>query len=145
MAPKQTSRTEKDTCIDSGNPVAEWTPEAVHPAVDTVLGAQDLHMFREGTHGRLYDKLGCHLHDGGARFAVWAPNARSVSVIGDFNGWNADTDRTYVRSDGSGLWELDVAGVAEGQRYKFAVFTHEGQRLDKADPFARRAELPPAT
>ncbi|MBC8057561.1 MAG: 1,4-alpha-glucan branching enzyme, partial [Rhizobiales bacterium] len=115
--------------------------------VDTgpILGAQDLHLFREGTHAQLYRKLGCHPYPGGARFAVWAPNARSVSVIGDFNGWNAETDRAFVRSDGSGLWELDVAGVVEGQTYKFAIFTHTGERLDKADPFARRAELPPAT
>ena len=145
MAIKQTPRTEHDMRTDPCSATAASMPAAVPPAVDTALGAQDLHLFREGTHGRLYDKLGCHLHDGGARFAVWAPNARSVSVIGDFNGWNADADRAYVRSDGSGLWELDVAGVAQGQRYKFAVFTHEGQRLDKADPFARRAELPPAT
>ena len=113
--------------------------------VAPILGPQDIHLFREGTHGRLYDKLGCHLHDAGARFAVWAPNARSVSVVGDFNGWNAENDRAYVRADGSGLWELDIAGVTEGQRYKFAVFTHDGQRLDKADPLARRSELAPAT
>jgi 1,4-alpha-glucan branching enzyme len=111
----------------------------------TQLGDQDIHLFREGTHGRLYDKLGCHLHPGGARFAVWAPNARSVSVVGEFNQWDATVDRAYVRSDGSGLWELDVPGVVEGQAYKFAIFTHDGARLDKADPFARRAEPPPAT
>ncbi|MEP7099600.1 MAG: 1,4-alpha-glucan branching protein GlgB [Burkholderiales bacterium] len=116
-----------------------------NPRSGPILGAQDIHLFREGTHGRLYDKLGCHLYDGGARFAVWAPNARSVSVVGDFNDWNADTDRAFVRADGSGLWELDIDGVTEGQRYKFAVFTHDGRRLDKSDPFARRAELAPAT
>ena len=109
------------------------------------LGEQDIHLFREGTHGRLYQKLGCRLGTGSARFTVWAPNARSVSVIGDFNGWNPDVDRAYVRSDGSGLWELDVAGVVHGQSYKFAVFTHAGERLDKADPFARYAEPAPAT
>jgi 1,4-alpha-glucan branching enzyme len=109
------------------------------------FGEQDIHLFREGTHSRLYRKLGCHLHAKGARFAVWAPNARSVSVIGDFNDWNADADRANVRGDSSGIWELDVAGVRAGQRYKFAVFTREGARLDKADPFAMRAEPPPAT
>ena len=69
MATQQTSQSVNETCIDSGNPIAEPTPVALHPGVDTVMGAQDLHLFREGTHGRLYDKLGCHLYDGGARFA----------------------------------------------------------------------------
>src|SRR5450631_1076439 len=119
------------------NAAARWSAE---------LDPQDIHLLREGTHARLYLKLGCHLHaTGGARFAVWAPNARAVSVIGDFNDWNAAADRAYVRSDGSGLWEAQVAGVRPGQRYKFAIFTHAGARLDKADPFARCAEPPPAT
>ena len=111
----------------------------------TALGEQDIHLFREGTHSRLHQKLGCHLHATGARFALWAPNARSVSVIGDFNAWNVDADQAQARADGSGIWELDVRGVEAGQRYKFAVFTQTGERLEKADPFAFRAELAPAT
>ena len=111
----------------------------------TALGEQDIHLFREGTHSRLHQKLGCHLHATGARFALWAPNARSVSVIGDFNAWNVDADQAQARADGSGIWELDVRGVEAGQRYKFAVFTPTGERLEKADPFAFRAELAPAT
>ena len=117
----------------------------MNPVTVTTIGAQDLHLFREGSHTRLYEKLGCHLHATGARFAVWAPNARSVSIVGDFNDWDAQTDRAYVRGDGSGLWELDIAGVQPGQRYKFAIITHDGARLDKADPFATRTEPPPAT
>ena len=109
------------------------------------IGDQDLHLFREGTHSRLYQKLGCHLHAQGARFALWAPNACAVSVVGDFNDWLADADRAHVRGDGSGIWELDVRGVAAGQRYKFAVCTCEGAWLEKADPFAIRAELAPAS
>ena len=109
----------------------------------TALGEQDIHLFREGTHSRLHQKLGCHLHATGARFALWAPNARSVSVIGDFNAWNVDADQAQARADGSGIWELDVRGVEAGQRYKFAVFTQTGERLEKADPFAFRAELAP--
>jgi 1,4-alpha-glucan branching enzyme len=111
----------------------------------TALGEQDIHLFREGTHSRLHQKLGCHLHATGARFALWAPNARSVSVIGDFNAWNVDADQAQARADGSGIWELDVRGGEAGQRYKFAVFTQTGERLEKADPFAFRAELAPAT
>jgi 1,4-alpha-glucan branching enzyme len=109
------------------------------------LGEQDLHLFREGTHGRLYRNLGCHLKPGGAHFVVWAPNAQAVSVIGEFNGWDPAADRAWVRGDGSGLWEADVAGVAAGHTYKYAIFSHGGGRVDKADPFALRAELPPAT
>ena len=120
-------------------------PDRVGAGSSPAFGGQDIHLFREGKHTRLYRKLGCHLHATGARFAVWAPNARSVSVIGDFNDWNADTDLAEVRRDESGIWELDVPRVAAGQRYKFAVFTREGARLDKADPFATRAELAPAT
>jgi 1,4-alpha-glucan branching enzyme len=124
---------------------AAKTPRSRKTAQASSLGDQDLHLFREGTHGRLYRKLGCQLYDGGARFAVWAPNARSVSVIGDFNGWDAEAHRAGVRWDGSGLWELDVRGVEAGQRYKFAIFTQGGERLEKADPFALRAEPAPAT
>jgi 1,4-alpha-glucan branching enzyme len=111
----------------------------------TALGEQDIHLFREGTHSRLHQKLGCHLHAAGASFALWAPNARSVSVIGDFNDWDADAGQAQARADGSGIWELDVKGVEAGQRYKFAVFTQAGARSEKADPFAFRAEQAPGT
>jgi len=114
-------------------------------ASHAALGEQDIHLFGEGTHARLYRKLGCHMNATGARFVVWAPNARSVSVIGDFNGWDPEAHRAVARGDGSGLWEVDVRGVAQGQRYKFAIVTPSGACLEKADPFARRAELPPAT
>ena len=111
----------------------------------TALGEQDIHLFREGTHSRLHQKLGCHLDAKGARFAVWAPNARAVSVIGDFNDWNVDAHPAKVRTDASGIWETDIAGVEAGHRYKFVVVTQAGERLEKADPFAFRAEPAPAT
>ncbi|MDH5540502.1 MAG: 1,4-alpha-glucan branching protein GlgB, partial [Rhizobacter sp.] len=120
------------------------TFETTHPAIEA-LGEQDLHLFREGTHGRLYRKLGCRLGDGFARFAVWAPNADSVSVIGDFNQWRTDAHLAIPRPDGSGIWEVDIPGVAQGQKYKFSIRTRAGERLEKADPFARYAELAPAT
>jgi 1,4-alpha-glucan branching enzyme len=109
------------------------------------LGEQDIHLFREGTHARLYRKLGCQLDAGGARFAVWAPNAESVSVIGDFNDWHIGAHAARPRSDSSGIWEAEVAGILPGQTYKYAIRTREGQLLEKADPFARYAEVPPAT
>jgi len=113
-----------------------------------VLNDADIHLFREGTHCRLYRELGCHFDRGrgGAQFAVWAPNASAVSVVGDWNGWNAAADPLGARWDGSGIWEGHVAGVRHGQAYKFRIESHiGGQVLEKADPFAVCAELAPAT
>jgi 1,4-alpha-glucan branching enzyme len=109
------------------------------------FGEHDIHLFREGTHSQLYRKLGCHLGAEGARFALWAPNAEAVSVVGDFNDWRDDAHPLQPRWDGSGIWDAPVPAVQQGQRYKFRIRTRDGALLDKADPFARRAELPPAT
>lgn len=86
---------------------------------------QDIYLFGEGTHGRLYEQLGCHLEPGGqgARFAVWAPNAHAVSLICDCNGWDSRLDRFAPRADGSGIWEGSVPGVRHGQSYKFRIAT----------------------
>ncbi|MCW5631766.1 MAG: 1,4-alpha-glucan branching protein GlgB [Rubrivivax sp.] len=117
----------------------------VNVSAGVCLGEQDIHLFREGTHGRLYRKLGCIPGEGGARFVVWAPNAQAVSVVGEFNGWDRTSHPAAPRADSTGLWEVDVTGVGPGQAYKFAIRTREGHWIEKADPFARRAELPPAT
>ena len=106
----------------------------------------DTYLFREGTHSRLHDTLGCHLDDDGAHFAVWAPNAESVSVIGDWNGWSADADPLAVRHDGTGIWSGVVRQAQRGQTYKYRIHSrHRGYVVDKADPFAICAESPPAT
>ena len=76
------------------------------------LGELDLHLFREGSHTWLHQRFGGRLHDGGARFVVWAPNARAVSVIGDFNGWRLDAHPASARPDGSGVWECEVPGAS---------------------------------
>ena len=113
-----------------------------------MLTDQDIYLFREGTHGRLYTELGSHAAaDGsGVHFAVWAPNASEVSVIGDWNGWNAQSNRLAPRSDHSGIWEGTVPGVQHGQAYKYRITSHVGgYRVEKADPFATFCELPPAT
>jgi 1,4-alpha-glucan branching enzyme len=113
-----------------------------------VLTDQDIYLFREGTHGRLYERLGARLAaDGsGAHFAVWAPNASQVSVIGDWNGWNAEADRLTPRSDHSGIWEGRVAGVRHGHAYKYRISSHVGgYQVEKADPFGVYSEQPPAT
>ena len=130
QAPPATSRKRPVNRGTTAAPAAATTPSSA------ALGEQDIHLFREGTHARLYRKLGCHLGAAGARFVLWAPNARAVSVIGDFNEWDAEAHRASARGDGSGLWEIEVAGVAQGQRYKFAIFTDAGERLYKAYRYA---------
>jgi 1,4-alpha-glucan branching enzyme len=112
-----------------------------------LLTDHDIYLFREGSHGRLYEQLGCHLGgDGGnASFAVWAPNASHVSVIGDFNGWSTEANPLRVRDDGSGVWQGSVAGVSKGQAYKYRITAADGRILEKADPFAFYSEVAPAT
>jgi len=84
-----------------------------------LLTDHDVYLFREGTHGRLHEKLGCHLSaDGkGAHFAVWAPNAASVSVIGEWNGWAAGAQKLKPRDDGCGVWQGFVSRAQRGQAY----------------------------
>jgi 1,4-alpha-glucan branching enzyme len=112
----------------------------------TLLGDQDLHLFNEGTHRRLAERLGSHPKGkrGGFYFAVWAPNAEAVSVIGDFNDWDPAAAALQPRAS-SGIWEGVVPKAKKGQVYKYAVTTRDGRQLEKADPFAARAEEPPRT
>ena len=103
-----------------------------------IMGEVDLHLFGEGNHKRLYDKFGAHLREiGGERgvyFAVWAPNAARVSVVGDFNVWDGRVNpmRKLV---GSGVWEIFIPGVKEGAHYKYEIKTQTGGLLLKSDPF----------
>ena len=111
-----------------------------------MLTDHDIYLFKEGTHGQLYGKLGCQLDSGGARFAVWAPNAQRVAAIGDWNAWNPDAHPLHAREDGSGIWEGFVPGVAHGQAYKYRIESLVGgYRVDKADPFGFFSESPPRT
>ncbi len=111
-----------------------------------MMSDHDIHFFREGTHTRLYDKLGCQLNEEGASFGVWAPNADAVSVIGDWNGWDPCAQPLEQRSDGSGIWQGHVAAVVRGHAYKYRVVSSGGGFVtDKADPYAFHAELAPAT
>jgi 1,4-alpha-glucan branching enzyme len=106
-----------------------------------ILGDLDLHLFGKGTHYQLYNVMGGRLTPDGARFAVWAPNAKTVSVVGDFNLW--DGSAHPMRS--SGVWETFIPGLKEGDLYKFEITTKDGRKLQKADPFAYAAELRPKT
>jgi len=114
----------------------------------SLLTDHDIYLFRQGTHFRLYEKLGAHPHTvnlvAGTVFAVWAPNAEAVSVVGDFNGWQADTHPLAARHDGSGIWEGFIPGLAPGTLYKYHIRSRiNGYRVDKADPFAFHSETPP--
>jgi 1,4-alpha-glucan branching enzyme len=114
-----------------------------------LLTEHDVYLFREGNHFRAYQKLGAHAavqdERGGTAFRVWAPNARAVSVIGDFNGWDDAADPLAPRTDLSGIWEGFVAGVGPGALYKYRILSQAGERFDKSDPYALRTEAPPRT
>jgi 1,4-alpha-glucan branching enzyme len=124
-----------------------WESHAPYRFLPT-LGDTDLYLAGEGTHNRLYDKLGAHLRtmDGviGVSFAVWAPSAKRVSIVGDFNGWDG---RLFpMRAMGaSGIWEIFVPGLGPGTVYKYEVKTANGNLRLKADPYAFAAELRPGT
>ncbi len=116
------------------------------------LGSLDLHLISEGRHERLWDVLGANPRSyetergtvTGTSFAVWAPNARGVAVIGDFCAWNPN--QFPMRSLGSsGIWEIFLPDVGPGTIYKFAVQTQDGHRRDKADPMAKATQAPPQT
>ena len=113
-----------------------------------VLGELDLHLFAEGSHWKLAERFGAQPRtmDGvdGVAFSVWAPNARRVSVVGAFNGWDGRRHPMRLRVE-AGVWELFVPRVAVGARYKFEVAGADGVVTQRADPLARAAELPPAT
>lgn len=116
----------------------------------SLLTDHDIYLFKQGNHFRLYDKLGAHrteqAGEAGVSFAVWAPNAERVAVMGDFNGWATDTHPLASRSDGSGIWEGFVPGLDNGTAYKYHISSrHHGYSVAKADPFARRCEMPPGT
>ena len=132
----------------ASNAGGEWwvaDPYAFGP----VLGPMDDYFIAEGSHLRLFDKLGAHLieHEGaeGVHFAVWAPNARRVSVVGDFNDWDGRRHSMRLRRD-TGIWEIFVPDIGVGRTYKYEIIGADGSRLPlKADPFAFQSELRPAT
>ncbi|MBA4052715.1 MAG: 1,4-alpha-glucan branching enzyme, partial [Erythrobacter sp.] len=114
-----------------------------------VLGPMDDFLIAEGTHFRLFDKLGAHVihHEGadGVHFAVWAPNARSCNLVGDFNGWNPAAHMMRRRVD-IGVWEIFIPDIGEGAAYKYRITGPDGTVLPlKADPFAFASELRPKT
>jgi 1,4-alpha-glucan branching enzyme len=115
----------------------------------SLLSDHDLYLFNEGSHVKLYERLGAHVRtvDGtqGTNFAVWAPDAERVFVMGGFNGWHKESHPLYSRGS-SGIWEAFIPNVRPGESYKYHVVSrYHGYQVDKADPFAFHAETPPHT
>ncbi|MCB1768600.1 MAG: 1,4-alpha-glucan branching protein GlgB, partial [Candidatus Competibacteraceae bacterium] len=114
----------------------------------SMLSDQDCYLFAEGNHYQIYENLGAHscTVDGrrGVNFAVWAPNAQRISVVGTFNHWDGRRHPMRLRP-GSGIWELFVPGLAEGELYKFEILARNGNVFLKTDPFAFHTETPPGT
>src|SRR5215472_9621662 len=128
------------------------SPEPLDLVVEhEVLTAYDIYLFKEGKHLQLYDKLGSHPikvdETEGVQFAVWAPNAKHVGVIGDFNEWRRGTHSLNRRGDDSGIWEGFIPGLRRGTLYKYHIESaaHSGHSVDKGDPFCQFWELPPRT
>ena len=120
------------------------------PVTKDHLTDYDIGLFKEGNHFRLYNKLGAHpeSQEGvpGTHFSVWAPNAREVSVVGDFNQWNCEASRLNVRQDGSGIWEGFIPEAQQGQLYKYHIVSrYNNYTVEKKDPFAFYSEIPPKT
>lgn len=118
--------------------------------VHSLFSEFDINLFKSGKHYRLYEKFGSHITnlDGieGTYFAVWAPSAKVVSVVGDFNYWLEGEHRLNVRWDGSGIWEGFIPKVGKGNTYKYKIQSHHNDiKTEKADPYARRCEHPPNT
>ncbi len=131
--------------VDRGGGVREIEDPYAFPSLLTEF---DLHLIGEGTHYGVYEKLGAHLREvhgsNGVHFAVWAPGARRVSVVGDFNGWDGRVHPMRLHP-GNGIWEIFIPGLGEGTLYKFEVLPQWGPPVLKADPFAFGFELPPRT
>jgi 1,4-alpha-glucan branching enzyme len=131
--------------VDKGGRVREIEDPYAFPSLLTEF---DLHLIGEGTHYGVYEKLGAHLREvhgsQGVHFAVWAPNARRVSVVGDFNGWDGRVHPMRLHP-GNGVWEIFIPGLGERTLYKFEVLPKWGPPVLKADPFAFAFELPPRT
>lgn len=109
----------------------------------------DIFLFKQGRHFDIYEKLGSHLtrirDRQGFQFAVWAPQARYVSVVGDFNNWDPRAHSLNARSDGSGIWEGFIPDLGQGEVYKYFILSWDGRKLHKGDPYAYRWETPPQT
>ncbi|HVW97983.1 MAG TPA: 1,4-alpha-glucan branching protein GlgB [Mucilaginibacter sp.] len=149
---------EKKKTAVAKKPAAKTAKVKLTPPQPDVLGPVivysrftdfDISLFRAGRHYKLYEKFGSHVieYNGvtGTYFAVWAPNAQYVSVIGNFNGWNRSSHPLFVRWDSSGIWEGFIPHTGNGETYKYYITSSTGDQLEKSDPFALRWEIAPKT
>ena len=133
----------------TGETKTEQKSSAEKPVEATLLTDYDIHLFKEGKHYSLYNKLGSHLMEymgtEGVYFAVWAPNAERVSVMGDFNNWNKESHSMKARADDSGIWEVFIPEAKKGTLYKYFIRSTNGYEAEKGDPYAFSWETPPNT
>ncbi|SDL17258.1 alpha-1,4-glucan:alpha-1,4-glucan 6-glycosyltransferase [Salinimicrobium catena] len=119
------------------------------PVEATLITDYDVHLFKEGKHYHLYKKFGSHLMEymgtQGVYFAVWAPNAEKIAVMGDFNNWSKDAHMMKARWDHSGIWEVFIPEAKKGSLYKYFIRSNNGYEAEKGDPFAFSWETPPNT
>lgn len=171
MSNKKNSKANKDNHVNTGknnaaekdaiakgmqakaNALADETKKEIAASKShissSLLGEEDFYLFNEGNHVRMYNKMGAHLAEQngvkGTHFAVWAPNAYAVSVIGDFNYWNKDANPLSPRGS-SGIWEGFIQGIQKGANYKYYIRSqYNGFEAEKADPYAFASEVPPCT
>src|SRR5450755_3777676 len=120
----------------------------IEPGIPSIFSDFDLYLFGQGRHYHIYDKFGAQLRTingvAGVNFALWAPNARTVSVIGNFNGWNRSATPMLLRHQDLGVWECFVPGLQSGEIYKYAIYSRfNNYTVDKTDPYGFFADLPP--
>src|ERR1700676_2597693 len=130
--------------------VPEDTPNSKEEAIPSIFSDFDLYLFGQGKNYRIYEKMGAHervVHGvAGVNFAVWAPNALSISVIGDFNGWNRGANQMHLRHIDLGVWECFIPGLHKGVLYKYAIYSrYNNYTAEKTDPYGFAAELRPKT
>jgi 1,4-alpha-glucan branching enzyme len=139
-----------DLSGDEGSTATGDVVGQIGPAEPSVFSEFDLYLFGQGKHYRIYEKMGAHLREidgvAGVNFAVWAPNALAVSVVGDFNGWDRNASPMYRRHEDLGVWECFVPGVREGALYKYAIYSRfHSYSVEKTDPYGFAFELRPLT
>ncbi|MCE7039560.1 1,4-alpha-glucan branching protein GlgB [Dyadobacter sp. CY312] len=148
---KSTGKTKTASIAESPQEVSSDSQVQQFNSVETISRFTDfdIHLFRQGKHFKLYEKLGSHVMENngvvGTYFAVWAPNAASISVIGNFNGWNREGHQLVPRWDSSGIWEGWIPNIGVGEVYKYFIISNDGQHLEKSDPFALWCEVAPKT
>ncbi|MCF0048938.1 1,4-alpha-glucan branching protein GlgB [Dyadobacter sp. LJ53] len=148
---KLTGKKKTDSTPDPSESKVETIRDHGLNAVETVSRFTDfdIHLFRQGKHFKLYEKLGSHVMDfkgvTGTYFAVWAPNASYISVTGNFNGWNQGAHALAARWDSSGIWEGWIPNIGVGEVYKYYIVSQTGEAQEKSDPFALWCEVAPRT